>query len=190
LPNTGDFRDRGSKFLSYIFPVSTEEKIKEHLLSLKKAHPKSTHICTAYIRRSKNELLEKGNDDGEPSGSAGLPMLNALKSKDLQDVLAAVVRYYGGTKLGVAGLINAYRSSVFMALDNTNIILKHPMKNYSLTFEYELMGKIMSEIKKAKISLIEKDFGIKPKLSFELKSVGADLKILTLKKKILGLPED
>src|SRR3954466_15552915 len=116
-PGTGDFRDRGSKFLAYAYPVFTPQDIKDRLNALKKEHPKATHHCYAW-RLGTDGTQYRANDDGEPSGSAGKPILGQIDSTELTNVLVVVVRYFGGSLLGVPGLINAYKTATAQSLEN------------------------------------------------------------------------
>lgn len=117
------FKDRGSKFFGYVFPVHDEDEFKEKLAEIKTEHHQARHHCYAY-RLDPDEIRYRANDDGEPSHSAGTPILHALQSSEVIDVGAVVVRYFGGTKLGVSGLINAYRTAAEQAIENTKIITK------------------------------------------------------------------
>jgi uncharacterized YigZ family protein len=122
-PSEGIFRDKGSKFIAYAYPFKSEEHLKELINDLKNQHPKARHYCYAY-RLSTDRAVYRINDDGEPSGTAGRPMLNTLLSKDLTNILMVVVRYFGGTLLGVPGLINAYKSAAEDAIQQAIIIQK------------------------------------------------------------------
>lgn len=141
-PSEAIFKDRGSKFFGYAFPVSNEEEIKENLQQLKKLHPSSRHVCYAFRINPMNEYW-RANDDGEPSSSAGKPILGQLKSMELQNTLVAVVRYFGGTLLGVPGLINAYKTAAFEALHLATIIEKTVTEMIELRVGYEKMGDVM-----------------------------------------------
>ncbi len=125
-PSIAEFKDKGSKFIAYAFPVNEVKDFKEKLAAIKKEHPKATHHCFAY-RIGTDGTTYRVSDDGEPSGSAGRPILGQLDSKQLTNVLVIVVRYFGGTLLGVPGLINAYKSSAAMALQLVAIIKKPVM---------------------------------------------------------------
>lgn len=127
-----------SKFLSYLAPVQNEEEAKEYLLSIKKEHHKATHHCSAYIC----DDIERSNDDGEPASSAGMPMLQVLRGKDMNYVIAVVVRYYGGIQLGVGGLIRAYGSSVTQAIDSAIILKPSLVFDYDLFFPYEFINDV------------------------------------------------
>jgi uncharacterized YigZ family protein len=136
------FRDRGSKFIAYAFPVSNEDEIKEHIQSLKKLHPSSRHACYGFRINPMNEYW-RANDDGEPSSSAGKPILGQIRSLELQNVLVVVIRYFGGTLLGVPGLINAYKTAAYEALSNAKIIEKTVTEMVELRVSYEKMGDVM-----------------------------------------------
>jgi len=133
------FKDRGSKFLAYAYPVTSEKKIKEHIQQLKKEHPKAVHHCVAW-RLGYDGNLFRANDDGEPSGTAGKPMLGQIDSMMLTNVLVVVVRYFGGTLLGVPGLIHAYKTVTADALQQATIIEKWIESYYQLRFEYPANG--------------------------------------------------
>ena len=121
-----------SKFLSFLSPVTDEDEAKAYLKQIKKAHPKATHHCSAFIV----DEIERSNDDGEPSSSAGLPMLEVLRGNNLNKVIAVVVRYYGGTNLGVGGLIRAYGSSVTLAIESSIVMIPVPIYIYDIKFPY------------------------------------------------------
>lgn len=153
---TAEFKDRGSKFLAYAYPLKDKEQVKDYLLQLKKEHPKAVHYCYAYrLGLDKNDF--RVNDDGEPSGSAGKPILNQIDSKQLTNVLVVVVRYFGGTLLGIPGLINAYKSAAALALQMVPIIQCAVLENYSLHFNYTAMNDVMLIIKQYNCSIIQQD---------------------------------
>lgn len=127
-----------SKFLTYLAPVEDEEAAKEYLRSIKKMHPKATHHCSAYVVGE----IERSNDDGEPASSAGLPMLQVLRGHQLQNVIAVVVRYFGGIKLGVGGLIRAYGSSVTQAIESAVILVPKEVHTMVISFPYEHINAI------------------------------------------------
>jgi uncharacterized YigZ family protein len=145
-PAEGRFRDRGSKFLAFGFPIAAENDIKELLARLKTEHPKANHHCWA-MRLSPDRSIFRVNDDGEPSGTAGRPILNVLLSRNLTNVLVVVVRYFGGTLLGVPGLINAYRSATEEALNSAVIIEKTVNDIYRISFAYGQTNDVMRIIK-------------------------------------------
>ena len=145
-PVEGFFRDRGSKFFAYAYPIQNEEDTKRYLSELREIHPKAVHHCYAY-RLSLDRTQYRTSDDGEPSGSAGKPILNTIYSHDLTNVLVVVVRYFGGTLLGVPGLINAYKVATDEALKQAQVITKHVCDVYTLTYPYEQMNEVMKAIK-------------------------------------------
>src|SRR5690606_1231162 len=132
--STADFRDRGSKFLAYAYPVDTVEEVKEKVKLLKKEHPKAVHFCLAF-RIGTDGTLYRANDDGEPSGSAGKPILGQIDSVGLTNVLVVVVRYFGGTLLGVPGLINAYKTVTSSALSECEIRERNIEQKVSISFD-------------------------------------------------------
>lgn len=136
------FKEKGSKFYGYTFPIQTEEEVKPIIDGLRAEHHKSRHVCYAYKLGFTNDRY-RSNDDGEPSNSAGQPILGQINSYELTNVLVAIVRYFGGTKLGVGGLIQAYRTSAKEALDTSQIIEKEITATLRLTFEYKDMNNIM-----------------------------------------------
>lgn len=149
-PSEGIFRDKGSKFIAYAYPFQHEEKLKEIILELKNQHPKARHWCYAY-RLSPDRSIFRINDDGEPSGTAGRPILNTLLSKDLTNILVVVVRYFGGTLLGVPGLINAYKTATEEALNQAEVVEKRIQDIYEIQFEYAQMNDVMSLIKEEQL---------------------------------------
>jgi uncharacterized YigZ family protein len=146
-PSVAEFRDRGSKFLAYAYPVQTVEDFKKHLKALKEEHPKAVHHCFAYRIGTDNNNF-RANDDGEPSGSAGKPILGQIDSKQLTNVAVIVVRYFGGTLLGVPGLINAYKTSTSLALQLTPVVQKPVLVIYELQFDYTMMNDVMVIVKR------------------------------------------
>ena len=134
-PSEGLFKDKGSKFFGYIFPIKNENEVKAHLENLKSLHPKARHHCFAY-KLGIDENNFRANDDGEPSGTAGKPILNTLHSFELTDALAVVVRYFGGTLLGVPGLINAYKEATKEGLGMT---MGGTMAKWTTTIKEELL---------------------------------------------------
>ncbi|MEZ4874555.1 MAG: YigZ family protein [Flavobacteriaceae bacterium] len=140
------FKDRGSKFLGYAFPVTSEETIKEHLETLKKQHYNARHWCYAWQLGKQYEQY-RVNDDGEPSHSAGTPIYGQLQSFEVTNTLVVVVRYFGGTKLGVGGLIQAYKTAAQMALEASEIVVKTINEEFILVFDYPEMNTVMRIIK-------------------------------------------
>lgn len=150
------YKDKGSKFLGYIFPVSNEEDIKESILSLKETHYKARHWCYAW-RLGVENYTYRINDDGEPNNSAGNPIYGQILSHDLTNILIVVIRYFGGTKLGVGGLISAYRTSAGLAIEVSKIIKKTIDVNFELQFEYTEINKIMRLIKEKNLNIVRQE---------------------------------
>lgn len=147
------FKDRGSKFFGYAFPVTSEEEIKESLVQLKKVHNSARHFCYAWQIGSEKKRF-RANDDGEPSNSAGMPIYGQIQAFDVTNVLIVSVRYFGGTKLGVGGLINAYRTSAQLALEVSNIVEKTIDVQFELSFNYDMMNKVQRIIKEKNLKIV------------------------------------
>ncbi|PWK79056.1 putative YigZ family protein [Mucilaginibacter oryzae] len=156
-PAEGVFRDRGSKFLAYAYPIQSENDIKAIVARLKAEHPKANHHCWA-MRLTIDRSVFRVNDDGEPSGTAGRPILNTLLSKDLTNILVVVVRYFGGTLLGVPGLINAYKVATEEALNAVTVISKTVNDVYTASFEYLQMNDVMRVIKEDSLLILNQQF--------------------------------
>lgn len=169
----GLYKDKGSKFISYVFPVKNEEEIKLFLDELRKKHYDARHHCYAWSLGPARDAY-RINDDGEPSGTAGKPIYGQILSHDITNVLIVVVRYFGGTKLGVRGLINAYKAAAADALQNNTIIEMLIREVYELTFEYPLMNDVMKVLKDYDLNQISHDFALSCKLSFEVRRNKAD----------------
>ena len=145
-PSNAEFKDRGSKFIAFAFPLETTDDFKKQLQLLKKEHPKAVHHCFAYrIGTDGNNF--RSSDDGEPSGTAGKPILGQIDSKGITNVAVVVVRYWGGTMLGVPGLINAYKTATALALQITPLVEKQIEVNYSIEFDYTQMNDVMMIMK-------------------------------------------
>lgn len=167
-PSEGYFKDKGSKFFAYAYPVKNEEEVKEFLAQLKKEHHSARHHCYAW--RLGTEIIQyRANDDGEPSSSAGKPILGQLQSFDVTNVLIVVVRYFGGTLLGVSGLINAYRTAAAEALKNAAISTKLIENNYELHFTYSELNDVMHIIKQENLNIISTQFEEKCSLVFSVR---------------------
>lgn len=154
--SVAEYKDRGSKFIAYAFPIADVNEFKEKLAAIKKEHPKATHHCFAY-RLGLDGNSFRVSDDGEPSGSAGRPILGQIDSKQLTNVLIIVVRYFGGTLLGVPGLINAYKSAAALALQITTIVQKPVLTNYRLQFDYTMMNEVMKIVKQFDCVILKQD---------------------------------
>ena len=161
----GEFKDKGSRFIAYVFPIETEDEYQKKLEEIKEEHHKARHFCSAF-RLGPLHSLERFSDDGGPSGSAGRPILGQLYSFELIRVAAVVVRYFGGTKLGVSGLIEAYKKSTTAAIKKATITEKKVMTYFQVECPYAVMPLLMEAIKYAKVEICEKNFNQTP--SFQL----------------------
>lgn len=182
----GEYREKGSKFFCYLYPIKEKEDVVKTIELLKKSHPKARHFCHAW-RLGINFEPQVSNDDGEPSGSAGRPILGQLQSAELSDVLAVVVRYFGGTKLGVPGLINAYKTATKDAIHSNVIIDKILSSQYKLVTTYDHMGKVLEIVKKINLKLLKKDFTTKVEIDFEIPLSEETKTLHQLKAYLLGI---
>lgn len=183
----GLYKEKGSKFIAYVRHAKSTDDIQKHLESIHKLHPKSRHVCYAYrIGLDGNSF--RINDDGEPSGSAGRPIYNQIQSKNITDVLIAVVRYFGGTKLGVPGLINAYKTSAKEAIEANQIVEKYVSNTYTIEFEYTKMGELLNVLKKLNINILEKNLTAEPSVKIEIRASKAEEQLILAKAKLLNLP--
>jgi len=151
-----EFKDRGSKFLAYAFPIADVQDFKPRLAALKKEHPKAVHFCFAY-RLGNDGNNFRSSDDGEPSGSAGKPILGQLDSKEVVDTAIIVVRYFGGTLLGVPGLINAYKTAASLALQLTPIVQKPVMQRCTIEFDYTQMNEVQRWLKNFQAVILQQE---------------------------------
>ena len=151
-----EYKDRGSKFIAYAYPVNSAEDFKKYLLKLKKEHPKAVHHCFAY-RLGLDGNQFRVSDDGEPSGTAGKPIMGQLDSKGLTNVCIIVVRYFGGTLLGVPGLINAYKTAASLVLQVVPLVQKPVIKIFTLHFDYTQMNEIMIILKQLQAEIIKQE---------------------------------
>jgi uncharacterized YigZ family protein len=184
-PAEGLFKDRGSKFISFICQVSSEDEVKQCLNHFRKEHPSARHHCYAF-RLGADKLAYRSNDDGEPSNTAGKPILGQIQSNDLTNVLIVVVRYFGGTLLGVGGLINAYREAAADAIANAKIIEKTVGDIYELKFDYLLMNDVMKIMKEEKLEQLSQNFELSCQLNFSVRKSNSN-HVYDLLKKIKGL---
>lgn len=157
-PATGEFKDRGSKFIAYAWPVRSEEEALAHVEGLRKEHFKARHHCFAW-RFEPDGSRFRANDDGEPSGTAGRPILGQIDSFGLTDVVVVVVRYFGGTLLGTSGLIHAYREAAAEALRSAVIVEKIVTDVFALDFDYALMPDVMNAVKKLDMEIVKEAYG-------------------------------
>jgi uncharacterized YigZ family protein len=163
-PSEGLFKDKGSRFISYAFPVNSEEEIREIVQSIKKEHHSARHHCYAW-RLGAEKSLFRANDDGEPSSTAGKPILGQIQTFDLTNILIVVVRYFGGTLLGVSGLINAYRNAALDAVNQAVIIEKLVEKWLLIEFDYLAMNEVMKVFKDEKLPQIDPQFDLRCKIN-------------------------
>jgi uncharacterized YigZ family protein len=184
-PTEGIFRDRGSKFLAFAYPVSSDSEIKPIVAHLKAEHPKANHHCWA-IRLGIDRSVFRVNDDGEPSGTAGRPILNTLLSKNITNVLVVVVRYFGGTLLGVPGLINAYKAATEAALSEAQVIEKTVNDIYTITFEYLQMNDVMRIIKDEQLEIIEQRSELNCDIRFSVRKTQVE-QVMSKLNKVIGV---
>lgn len=167
-PSKGQYRDLGSRFLAFVYPVETEEEVKSILSGIKKEYFDARHHCYAYRLGREGEQW-RANDDGEPSSTAGRPILGQLLSNELSDVLVVVVRYFGGTKLGVPGLIKAYKSATQDALANARIVEKISTVLLTIEFDYLRMNDVMKLLKDLNITILEQQFDLSCRISVRVR---------------------
>lgn len=156
-PAEGFYKEKGSKFLAYAYPVSSEEEVKEKLDELRKQYHDARHHCYAYIIGLKDQSF-RANDDGEPNHSAGDPILGQIRSKSLTNCLVVVVRYFGGTKLGVGGLITAYKTAAEAALEKANIVTRYSLTRFRVAFEYHATSEVERVLNDFEIDYLEKHY--------------------------------
>lgn len=172
-PAEGIFKDKGSKFFGLAFPAKTEQEIKVLLNRIKSEHPKANHHCYA-MRLGMQKSLFRYNDDREPANTAGKPIFAVIQSNDLTNIFIVVVRYFGGTLLGVPGLINAYRSAAEAAIANSIIIEKPITENYKITFGYEVMNDVMQAIKINQVNILSQQLNEECIIETEVQKKFAD----------------
>ena len=170
---TGYFKDKGSKFYSYAYPLKSEDQVKDIIAALKKEHHSARHHCYAW-RLGTEKIRTRANDDGEPSSTAGKPILGQLQSYGVTNVLVVVVRYFGGTLLGVSGLINAYKTATSEVLNNANILEKLIENTFELSFEYPLLNQVMHTLKNDGYEILSTDFQESCKLQFTVRKSNAN----------------
>ena len=184
VPGEGFYKEKGSKFLGYAYPCSNIDEVKAHLERLRKENHGCVHVCYAYCLGSKKEAY-RYSDDGEPSNSAGAPIYGQIKSFDLTNVLVAVVRYYGGTNLGVGGLINAYRTAAKEAFENASIVEDEDRNEIELRFTYEAMPFVMNAVKSSNCKILLQDFEETPRLKLSIPE--SNTQLLPILEKIEGV---
>ena len=180
-PVEGLFKDKGSKFIAFMYPIASETEVKPILVKLRAEHTKANHFCYAY-RLTPDRSIFRVNDDGEPSGTAGRPILNVLLSADITNILVVVVRYFGGTLLGVPGLINAYKGATLEALTQANIIEKTVNDRYQIKFDYLIMNDVMRLVKEEQLNIIEQSFDNQCIISFEVRKSQLNKVLVRLEK--------
>jgi len=166
------FKDKNSKFFGYAFPVLNETEIKTHLETLKKEHHAARHWCYAY-QLGTEKTTYRANDDGEPNNSAGMPIYGQIQSFDVTNILIVVVRYFGGVKLGVSGLINAYKTTAQMSLEDGDIIKKTINTDYLITFDYKNMNTVMRIIKEKNLKITNQKLEMDCQISISVRKKDA-----------------
>jgi uncharacterized YigZ family protein len=169
----GIYKDKGSKFIGIVLPVRTEEEVRKKLDDIKAEYHDARHHCFAYMLGA-NKSASRFNDDGEPSGTAGRPIMGQINSRDLTDILIVVVRYFGGTKLGIRGLINAYRSSALNAITAARIINKTVDEIYAVQFDYLMMNHVMQIMKDSNVKILSQNFNLKCRIEYLVRKRVAD----------------
>ena len=167
------FKDKNSKFFGYAFPVSNEDQVKDHLEDLKKKHHAARHWCYSW-QLGKEDFRYRANDDGEPSNSAGMPIYGQIQSFEVTNVLIVVVRYFGGVKLGVGGLINAYKTAAQMALEASYIVTRTIDLKFEIAFDYPEMNKVMRVIKENNLNVIDQILELDCKIIISVRKKEAD----------------
>lgn len=167
------FKEKNSKFFGYAFPVTTEIEIKNHLDILKKQHFGAVHFCYAF-QIGTDKIQFRANDDGEPSNTAGAPIYGQIQSFGLTNILIVVVRFFGGVKLGVGGLISAYRTSAQMALENSEIVERTIDIHYIVSFDYKNMNKVMRVIKEKNLEIISQTMNESCKIEIATRKKNAE----------------
>lgn len=181
----GLYKEKGSKFISYLYPVTSLEQIESALEEIKKSHPKARHVCYAY-RLAPDQDQYRMNDDGEPSGTAGKPIYGQIKSAKLHEILIAVVRYFGGTKLGASGLIRAYKTAAEDAINQNETKSTFLATKFLLEFDYAIMGDLMNALKTIDLNIEEQIFDESPRIVLKLHRSKSNKNILQLKAQLLN----
>jgi len=168
------YKEKNSKFFGYAFPISSEDKAKTILESLRKQHSSAGHCCYAF-QIGTEKLYFRANDDGEPSNSAGMPIYGQIQSFDVTNVLVAVVRYFGGVKLGVGGLISAYKIAAQMALEASEIVEKTIDIHYTIKFDYKNMNKVMRIIKEKNLDIVSQKMEMSCEIEIKTRKKNAEM---------------
>ena len=175
--SSGLYKDRNSKFFYFAFPVSNEEEVKEHLAELKKKYYDARHHCYGFVIGRDGDFF-RASDDGEPNHTAGDPILGQIRSHQLTNTLVVVVRYFGGTKLGVGGLIQAYKSSASLAIEANEIIVEQVKEKVTIHFPYPVMNDVMKLVKNHDLQIIAQEMTLDCKMTLEYREI--------LKEELLG----
>jgi uncharacterized YigZ family protein len=178
----GIYKEKASKFLSFAFPVTTEEEVKKILQDLRKEYFDANHHCYAY-QLGYDKSAYRVNDDGEPSGTAGRPIYGQIQSFDLTNILIVVIRYFGGTKLGVSGLIRAYKVSACEALESAAIVEKQVYDHYRILFHYDIMNEAMRFIKENHLNIIAARYELECELEVSIRKRDSEYIYGEIKKK-------
>ena len=173
-PSEGLFKEKGSKFLSFAFPVASEDEIKAIIASIKKEHFSARHCCFAWSLGTQEGRF-RVNDDGEPSGTAGRPIYGQLQSFKLTNILVVVVRYFGGTLLGVSGLIQAYKKAALDAINHSEIITRTVEHLYEVHFEYNAMNDLMQLIKEEQLEIVDSKFDLHSFIRLKVRTAKLEL---------------
>jgi len=168
------YKEKNSKFYGYAFPVTSEEEIKNHLDHLRKQHHGAVHFCYAF-QIGTDKIQYRANDDGEPSNSAGMPIYGQIQSFGITNVLVVVVRFFGGVKLGVGGLISAYRTAAQMALEESQIIEKTIDVSFEISFDYKNMNKVMRVIKEKNLEIVSQEMNESCKIVIATRKKNAEM---------------
>lgn len=179
-PTEALFKDKGSKFIAYAYPVETEEKIKEHILTLKKEHHAARHHCFAW-RLGADGANFRANDDGEPSSTAGKPILGQIQKAELSHILIVVVRYFGGVLLGTGGLINAYRNAAALAIDKAEIIEQLVWVIFWVEFEYLALNEVMKVFKNEQLTQKKSEFDLHCRILTQVRETNSERIFMQLK---------
>ncbi|TAH21441.1 MAG: YigZ family protein [Cytophagales bacterium] len=167
-PTEALFKEKGSKFIAFAYPVENEQEIRDRLELVRKKYYDASHHCYAYML-GKDKKDFRANDDGEPSGTAGLPILGQLKSKNITNVLVVVVRYFGGTKLGASGLVSAYKTAAAEALAQATIVEKILVQSITFYFEYLQMNEVMKLIKEYGLKILSQHFDNQCQITLQIR---------------------
>ncbi len=167
------FKEKNSKFFGYAFPVENEDDVKSHLEILRKRHPTAGHYCYAYQTGTDTKYF-RANDDGEPSNSAGMPIYGQIQSFDVTNILIVVARIFGGTKLGVGGLISAYKTAAQLVLENSEIVEKTIDVHFRLSFDYAVINKVMRIIKEKRLEVISQKMEMRCFIEIATRKKNAD----------------